>query len=246
MKFYEESNFDRARYEDLLNRIEHDDRDATNYEEMLKFLFPYLLRNEQFEDRENLFAQYKHFNQDQCDKCYIHIPHDIPYLGIAYARQSIADLLSGDLGHGLMQLKKIGNKALGDEDHEGKKVMHNGETFYPTNRHFLVYNYVKVLKRLGETKALDWMHEYFHEALTRTGDEEHDTLMTHQVVVRKHVVYYPTFYQVCQMEGRKNDFYLYYRTLDCVTIDRVFRTYPDKEKIEESLHTFFKNEEYDD
>ena len=124
MDFLEEKVFDREQYDTYIRRIHYDDRDAVMYEKMLHFLFPYIVEERGIEDRVGLMEEYIHWNEQLIEKCLYHLPHDVPYINICRAYQSVVLLLAGKLEEGIEQLRKIGTEnfqyaftVYGDEGH---------------------------------------------------------------------------------------------------------------------------------
>ena len=107
MDFLEEKVFDREQYDTYIRRIHYDDRDAVMYEKMLHFLFPYIVEERGMEDREGLMEEYIHWNEQLIEKCLYHLPHDVPYINICRAYQSVVLLLAGKLEEGIEQLRKM-------------------------------------------------------------------------------------------------------------------------------------------
>ena len=106
--FAEEKNFDREKYEACLRRLRYDDRDVNMYEGMLDFLWPYVVSPGSLSDERGLLAEYTKWNMQMIEKCYYHLPHDLPYANIRRAYQSIVHLRDGNLDAGLAGRHRAG------------------------------------------------------------------------------------------------------------------------------------------
>ena len=144
MEFLEEKIFDREQYDTYIRRIHYDDRDAVMYEKMLHFLFPYIVEERGIEDKEGLMEEYIHWNGQLIEKCLYHLPHDIPYINICRAYQSVVFLFAGNIKEGVEQLRRIGTENFQYDGKAPKSIMtQDGKVYKPVSKLFLLYNYAK-------------------------------------------------------------------------------------------------------
>ena len=212
-RFTTEQAFDLEEYRSCLSRIAYDDRDVIMYERMLRFLWEYVIRPGCLADYKGLISEYCRWNRQMIDKCYYHLPHDLPYANIRRAYQSVALLLSGRIAEGERELDAIG-QALFQYDGKAPKLLmvKNGRRFVPMSKLFLVYNYYKALLQTDGKAAEDFMGRYPF-AFTQFGDgehEEHDRFLHEQLHVYADRIFYPVFERVYKLPWTPADFYMYF------------------------------------
>lgn len=211
--FAEEKNFDRKKYEACLRRLRYDDRDVNMYEGMLDFLWPYVVSPGSLSDERGLLAEYTKWNMQMIEKCYYHLPHDLPYANIRRAYQSIVHLRDGNLDAGLAVLDAIGQESF---QYDGKApkllMMKNGKRFQPVSKLFLLYNYEKVLRKIEGAKADAFRKKYaFAFTIFADGEhEEHDQFLKMQLEQNKDCIFYPVFERIYKIPWGPADFYLYF------------------------------------
>lgn len=236
MSFLEENNFCREKYDTCLKRIHYDDRDTVMYENMLRFLFSYIVDPGSIEDREGIMKEYTFWNEQLIDKCLYHLPHDLPYRNICRAYQSVVCLLAGKLEEGISQLQKMGNDAFSYDGKAPKIIMiQDGKRYEPMSKLFLLYNYAKAFRYLGMEQEEKELCSTFPHAFTLYGDEEHeehDQFFHQQMEEYKDVIFYPVYQRVYKMRGGPADFYVYYDKDKFIPVDCIL-TKNDKENREE-------------
>lgn len=212
MEFYEEADFDREQYEAYLRRIHYDDRDAVMYENMLSFLWKYIISG-QLDDRSGLLEEYSHWNLQLIDKVY-YKAHDLPYAELRRAYQSFVCLLHGDWKEGLRQLHSIRESAFAYDGFAPKSIMvASGKVYNPCSRLFLLYNYDKYFAKHGLTEERDALREKYTFAFRFFGDaehEKHDAFLRHQLEEHSEQLYYPVFDRVYKLPRGPKDFFIYY------------------------------------
>lgn len=215
MEFLEEKIFDREQYDTYIRRIHYDDRDAVMYEKMLHFLFPYIVEERGIEDKEGLMEEYIHWNGQLIEKCLYHLPHDIPYINICRAYQSVVFLFAGNIKEGMEQLRRIGTENFQYDGKAPKSIMtQDGKVYKPVSKLFLLYNYAKVLKQKGMQGELEAFQKEYPYAFTIYGDEEHrehDLFYKEQMGQYKDVIFYPVYQRVYKI-GRGPQVFLFIMT----------------------------------
>ena len=225
LDFLQEKEFDREKYDMYLRRIHYDDRDATMYDQMLHFLFPYIVSFDQIEDRQGLMEEYSHWNSQLIDKCLYHIPHDLPYVNICRAYQSFVCLMAGELEEGMEQLSLIGEENFQYDGKAPKIIMtQDGRRYEPISKLFLLYNYAKVLHALGWKEEEEAFRQKYVHAFTRYQDsehKEHDAFYQKQMEEYKDMLFYPIYQRVYKMKGGPADFYVYFDEEHFVPISQI-------------------------
>lgn len=211
--FYEEETFDKEGYDTCLRRLDYDDRDVIMYENMLSFLWEYVVRPGCLEDYPGILEEYSRWNMQMIEKCYYHMPHDLPYANIRRAYESVVQLLAGHVEEGLFQLDTIGKQSFSYDGRAPKLLMtKHGKRFVPVSKLFLLYNYYKVLNRIDNEKAEQFRQQYSF-AFTCFGDqehEEHDRFLQEQLTVFSDSIFYPVFERIYKMPWCPADFYMYF------------------------------------
>lgn len=224
-EFFEENGFNRDQYEAYLRRIHYDDRDAANYENMLKFLWEYVVRPDSVEDREGLLEEYGHWNMQLVEKCFYRVPFLVPYANIRRAYQSFVHLLDGRIPEGLKQLYTIGEEVFSTDGKAPRMMMNQkGTVYYPTSKLFLLYNYDKVMARLGMVTEREEFRQRFAHAFTIYGDEaheDHDAFLRMQLEDAKDLIYYPVYERIYKLPWGPKDFYMYYDSNKAIRIDDI-------------------------
>ena len=165
--FLEEKGFDRDGYDTCLRRLHYDDRDVVMYENMLAFLWEYAVQPGCLEDYEGLLEEYSRWNRQMIDKCFYHLPHDLPYANIRRAYESVVQLLLGRLEEGMAQFDAIGETNFQYDGRAPKLLMtKHGKRFVPVSKLFLLYNYHKVLARIDKERAKAFREKYCMRSMT--------------------------------------------------------------------------------
>ena len=245
-EFIDEPGFDREQYDEYIKRIHYEDRDVIMYEDMLRFLWSYIIGDLKsanaglenvsrssgkeetcpgmIEDREGLLEEYSHWNLQMIDKCFHGRPHDKPYVQIRRAYQSIIHLLDGDLSEGLRQLSLIGQKAFDQDGRPGRVHMtKEGKVYQPVSRLFLIYNYAKVLARKAPDRLAPFKEDYPF-AFRQFDDGRHDIhdfFLHDQMVNGKDLIFYPEYERVYKVPGGDREFYLYFDREHGIPIERI-------------------------
>lgn len=227
MEFLEEKEFDRDQYDTYLRRIHYDSRDSVNYENMLRFLFSYIVSPRSLIDREGLLEEYIHWSGQLIDKAYCHLPHDLPYRNICRACQSFVFLLTGQIEEGLSSLCAIGPDNFCYDGKAPKSVMtQDGHIYRPVSKLFLLYNYAKALSYLGLTKEEEEFRAAYPHAFTVYGDEEHsehDAFYVWQMEQEADSLFYPVYSRVYKLRGGPADFFVYCEADKCVPVAEIGR-----------------------
>lgn len=222
VSFYDENKFDREQYDTCLRRLNYDDRDVIMYENMLTFLWNYVVRPGCLEDYSGLLAEYTKWNLQMIEKCYYHA-HDLPYANIRRSYQTIVCLLQGDWKAGEAQFAAMGTDTFCYDGKAPKMHMtKDGKVYQPASKLFLLYNYYKYLQKMDENKAREWKENYAY-AFTCFGDEEHrdhDAFLKSQLEEQADSIFYPVFERVYKLPWTPKDFYLYWEPGKSIPIDR--------------------------
>lgn len=223
MEFLNEANFDKKQYDTWLRRIHYDDRDVIMYENMLNFLWKYVVAPGELLDREGLLEEYTHWNLQMIDKCFYHLPHDFPYIHIRRAYQSLIYLSGGKLKEGLSQLSLMGENAFCNDGRAPKLFLSKeGKRYEPVSRLFLLYNYEKILRRCKEDAANIFREAYpyaftvFHDG----SHEEHDRFYEEQMITFADMIFYPEFERVYKTPWGPVEFYVYFDKAHGISIDK--------------------------
>ncbi|MDO5146946.1 MAG: hypothetical protein Q4D60_08070 [Eubacteriales bacterium] len=229
--FYEEKAFAREQYRICLRRLEYDDRDVIMYEDMLEFLWQYVIRPGCLCDYEGLLREYTRWNLQMIQKCYYH-PHDLAYANIRRSYQTVVCLLGGALSEGGKQFEKMGIESFRHDGRAPKLHMtKEGKVYRPASKLFLLYNYYKVWKRRDEAQANRWKESYEY-AFAVFGDEEHrehDAFLKSQMEEYEDLIFYPVFERIYKLPWKPKDFYLYWEPEASISIDQFLER---KEKIQ--------------
>ena len=213
MEFLNEKSFPREEYDKWLRRLHYDDRDTVMYENMLSFLWEHIICPEGVSDREGLLEEYSHWNLQMIDKCFTNLPHNLPYINIRRAYQSIIHLLDGDVEAGLWQLEKIGKEAFMQDGKPTKLHMtKQGKVYHPRSRLFLISNYDKLLREKDPDLAGKVREDYPFPFKT-FGDEahkDHDQFLENQLTRHQGEIFYPEYERVYQLPGGMREFFLYF------------------------------------
>ena len=156
------------------------------------------------------------------DKCYYHMPHDLPYVNIRRAYQSVIHLFDGNLEEGLKQLALIGKAPFCEDGRPPKLHMtKQGRLYQPVSRLFLVYNYAKILLKT-DPERLDTFKEEYPYAFRSFGDHKHDAhdfFLHDQMQTHGDEIFYPEFERVYILPGGAREFYLYFDEDHGIPID---------------------------
>ena len=213
MDFLDESVFDRQEYESLLRRLHYDDRDTVMYDRMLQFLWIYILDPDSLEDRQGILEEYTHWNLQMIDKCFYHLPHDLPYANIRRAYQSLICLFQGDLDAGAGQLEMIGKETFMQDGVPPRLHMgRHGRVYRPTSRLFLIYNYEKAfrMKEGGAAESFREKNPYAFKVFGDKAHEDHDRFLKSQMEDYADVIFYPEYERVYRLPGGVSEFFLYF------------------------------------
>lgn len=223
-RFATEKGFDLEEYKKCFGRIQYDDRDVIMYEKMLDFLWQYVVSPGCLNDYRGLLMEYARWNQQMIEKCYCHLPHDLPYANIRRAYQSVVYLPAGRLEEGQRVLAEIGTDHFQYDGKAPKLLMiKNGKRYVPVSKLFLLYNYYKVLKQMDEQRGEQWKEQYAY-AFTRFGDEEHadhDQFLDEQLQVYSDCIFYPVFERVYKIPWNPADFYMYFEEEKSIPLSKL-------------------------
>ena len=220
-EFLYDSAFDKEKYDLYINRIRCEDRDARNYENMLSFLYDYVKKPDRIEDYEGILSEYEHWNNMLIEKCFYHLPHDIPYVKARRAYQTVICLLAGDYAQGEAQLRKIGEAF--DSDLLPPKVVMTGAGI---SRLFLLYNYAKVYQYRGMEEDLARLKETWPHAFTVYDDgshEGHDAFYKDQMEDHAREIFYPVFSRIYKIPGGDREFFVYYEEGESIPIPAIVK-----------------------
>lgn len=237
MEFFREESFDKNRYEECLRRIHYDDRDVVMYENMLQLLWSYVIKPGCLEDYMGVLEEYSHWNLQMIDRCYTHLPHDLPYINGRRAYQSVIHLLEGNLTEGVEQLHLIGKETFSHDGCAPKNHMaRDGRCFPPTSRLFLIYNYAKALEKVSEEKAEAFRREYTF-AFTRFADgkhEEHDAFLQNQMEVHREEIFYPVYERIYKLPWGPQEFFLYFDEEKGIPMEQIseIQNHTDSENVD--------------
>ncbi len=212
-RFQEEPEFDTEQYETYLRRIRYDDRDAVMYENMLRFLWTYVIRPGCLNDYDGVLQEYTRWNLQRIERCFYHRPHDLPYANLCRAYQTVVYLLGGRTEDGLNQFALMGPEPF-CYDGKAPKVHldKNGTCYRPVSKLFLLYNYYKVLLCRDEERA-EALREQYPFAFTcfdDGGHEEHDAFLKDQLKTCHDRIFYPVYDRIYKIPWAPTDFYLYF------------------------------------
>ena len=223
-EFIYDPAFDKDKYDTYITRIRCEDRDARNYENMLSFLYDYVKKPDSLEDYEGVLSEYEHWNAMLIEKCFYHIPHDIPYVKARRAYQTVICLLAGDYAEGEEQLKAIGDAFAGDTLPPKVIMTGDGKVYHKTSRLFLLYNYAKVYKKKGMEEDLLRLKETWPHAFKVYDDEEH---AAHDAFYKEHMedhadeIFYPVFARIYKIPGGDREFFVYYDEKQSIRIEEI-------------------------
>ena len=223
-RFTTEKEFDLEQYKRCLGRMEYDDRDVIMYEKMLEFLWEYVIRPGCLADYRGVVAEYCRWNQQMIEKCYYHLPHDLPYANIRRAYQSVALLLAGRVSGGMQVLLDIGTERFQYDGKAPKLLMtKHGRRFVPMSKLFLIYNYYKALLRINEQQAQEFKKMYPY-AFTEFKDEEHaehDRFLHEQLHTYADQIFYPVYERIYKLPWSPADFYMYFEEEKSIPLSKL-------------------------
>ena len=219
------SIYEEERYRTLVRRIRYDDGDAANYENMLRFLTLYLNQAGEREDYEEILEEYLHWNGQLMDRCYYHMPHDRPYADLCLARQALVELLGGSPRQGLSSLSRL-DPAYFATDGLAPKVhrTQDGTVYRPVSRLFLVYNFAKAFRYLGDAKGEDLVRQLSPHAFKEYEDgahEAHDRELDQMMNLWSDRIFYPVFDRIYHVPGRGRECFLYYDPASWVSLSKI-------------------------
>ena len=201
------------RYETLLRRIGYDDRDFIMYQDMLDFLWPYVIGDKWTSDLELICEEYSHWNMQMIKKVLYH-DHDIPYANIRRCYQTIVELIRDDPEAGRKQLEDIGTESFSYDGIAPKVRMDaRGRVFRPMSKLFLIYNFAKYYQKHGMEGELNQLKDIYPYAFKRFDDEEHrshDQFLTEQMENLSDRLIYPIDEKVYKIPWGPRDFFLFY------------------------------------
>ena len=209
-----EESFRRDQYETCLKRLHYDERDAASYQNLLDFLWGYVTDPQSVEDREGLLEDYMHWNEQMIDHCYIHLPHDLPYIHVRRAYQAVCALMAGDPEEGQRQLDLIGEDLFAGDGLAPKKIMlADGTVYGPMSRLFLIYNFAKYYHAKGLPAEEAAVRSRYSHAFTIYDDEDHqahDDFYREQMEDLSDQICYPVFDRVYRVKKNDWEFFVYY------------------------------------
>lgn len=204
---------DREQYDTHIRRLNYDDRDCIMYENMLKFLWDFIIGKKPFEDAEALYQEFTRWNMQMIEKVLYH-DHSVPYANIRRCYQSIADLLQEAPECALEQVRLMGKDTFSYDGMAPKTRMDaHGRIFRPMSKLFIIYNIAKYYKHHGMLSQLQSLEEEYAYAFTRFGDPEHqahDRYLEEQMEILADKIIYPIEEKVYKIPWGPKDFYLYF------------------------------------
>ncbi len=203
--------FDKEQYDAYKRQIFYDDRDATSYENMLNFLWKYIIEGLD-DERQWILEDYTKWNHRLIEKSYCH-DRDHPHVSIRRCYQTVIHLLDGNWDEGLRQLDMIAESFSYDAFAPKSIMVDSGKVYDPQSRMFILYNYAKYFKNHGLHAEYERLTESYPYAFTKFGDEEHemhDRMLEEQMAWFKECYFYPVFSRLYKIPWGKREFYLYY------------------------------------
>ena len=204
---------EKERYETLLRRIGYDDRDFIMYQDMLDFLWPYIIGDKWTSDLKLICEEYSHWNMQMIEKVLYH-DHDIPYANIRRCYQTIVELIRHDPEAGRKQLEDIGTESFSYDGIAPKVRMDaRGRVFRPMSKLFLIYNFAKYYQKHGMEGELKQLKDTYPYAFKRFDDEEHrshDQFLSEQMEDLSDRLIYPIDEKVYKIPWGPRDFFLFY------------------------------------
>ncbi len=212
MKLFQEKAFSKEQYDAFLRRIHYDDRDAAMYENMLAFLWEYIIRGG-IENTDELYEEYTHWNLQYIDKVYYR-EKDAPYGAVRRCYQSFVHLLDGQWQEGVLQLDLIGRDSFSYDGLAPKTIMtQQGVVYRPVSKLFILYNYKKYFLAHGLWKEAEAFEEKYPFAFRKFGDEshkEHDGFLETQMEKYHDRIFYPVFSRIYKLKNGPRDFFVYF------------------------------------
>ena len=204
---------EKERYEVLLRRIGHNDRDYIMYQDMLEFLWPYIIGGEWPSGQNHFCEEYTHWNMQMIRKVLYH-DHDIPYANIRRCYQTVVELIRHDPEAGRKQLEAIGTESFSYDGIAPKERMDaRGRVYRPMSKLFLIYNFAKYYRKHGMEGELNQLKDTYSYAFKRFDDEEHkshDQFLTEQMEDLSDRLIYPIDEKVYKIPWGPRDFFLFY------------------------------------
>lgn len=204
---------ERERYETLLRRIGYDDRDFIMYQDMLDFLWPYIIGHKMTSHQDSIYEEYSHWNMQMIEKVLYH-DHDIPYANIRRCYQTIVELIRHDPEAGKKQLEAIGAESFSYDGIAPKVRMDaRGRVYRPMSKLFLIYNFAKYYQKHGMEGELNQLKDTYSYAFKTFDDEEHmahDRFLSEQMEDLSDRLIYPIEEKVYKIPWGPRDFFLYY------------------------------------
>lgn len=214
MDLPQEKDLSYERYRELLRRIRYDDRDAAMYENMLSFLWDYIIGGPGGQ-KEDLYEEYTHWNLQYIDKVYYR-PQDAPYIAVRRCYQSIIHLLDGEWKEGIRQLDHIGTDSFSYDGLAPKTIMtRQGTVYRPVSKLFILYNYGKYLLYQGHLEEAEAFRKKYSYAFRKFGDEKnkmHDDFLISQMEEYHDRIFYPVYHRIYKLPNGPKDFFIYYDT----------------------------------
>ncbi|MDO4977425.1 MAG: hypothetical protein Q4E53_09215 [Eubacteriales bacterium] len=204
---------DLEQYETHIRRLRYDDRDCIMYENMLHFLWDFVIGKKDYEPMEEIYEEYSFWNHQMIKKV-LYQDHAHPYANIQRCYQSIIELLRQKPQAGRECIDAIGKESFSYDGLAPKIRMDaSGRIFRPMSKLFVLYNYAKYYEKHGMKNELEALKNDYPFAFTQFDDEEHrahDLYYKEQMEVLQDKIVYPIEEKVYKIPWGPKDFYLYF------------------------------------
>lgn len=200
-------------YETHIRRLKYDDRDCIMYENMLHFLWDFVIGKKQYDPMEEIYEEYSRWNHQMITKV-LYQDHALPYANIQRCYQSIIELLRHDPKTGRASIDEIGRESFSYDGLAPKIRMDaSGRIFRPMSKLFVLYNYAKYYKKHHLEAELESLKEDYSFAFTCFEDGKHDAhdhYLEEQMEALSDKIIYPIEEKVYKIPWGPKDFYLYF------------------------------------
>lgn len=200
-------------YETHIRRLNYDDRDCIMYENMLHFLWPYVIHKKDYPDMDALYEEYTFWNKGIIEKVLYH-SHSVPEANIQRCYQSILELIRHRPDEAFAQIAMIGKDSFSYDGMAPKTCMDaRGHVLRPMSKLFILYNLAKYYIKHDRMTELEHLKKEYAYAFTKFEDEEHklhDRYLEEQMDLLHDKIVYPVEEKVYKIPWKPKDFYLYY------------------------------------
>lgn len=204
---------DREMYESHLRRLKYDDRDYVMYENMLNFLWDFIVGRKTFSQMDLIYDEYTKWNKQMITRVLYH-DHDCAEANIRRCYQSILELIRHNPVAGIEELKAIGTEPFSYDGKAPKIRMDaRGRIFRPMSKLFVLYNYAKYFMKHDMIEELKDLKQTYPYAFTSFGDADHqahDRYLEEHMDILKDKIVFPIEEKVYKIPWGPKDFYLYF------------------------------------